>query len=85
MGGVTGVSTMADLERSGDATVSTRDLPRPTLVVGLGILYLMVLLYQNLYVYILDEYMYYDLEHWWSLASPWSDGARKGLNQPGLF
>ena len=45
MGGVTGVSTMADLGRSGDATVSTRDLPRPTLVVGLGILYLMVLLY----------------------------------------
>ena len=45
MGGVAGISTMTDLRRSGDATVLPRGLPRPTPVFGLGILYLMVLLF----------------------------------------
>ena len=45
MGGVAGISTMTDLGRSGDATVSPRGLPRATPVVGHGLLYLMVLLY----------------------------------------
>ena len=45
MSGVAGVSIMTDLGRSRDATVSLRGLPRSTAMVGLGILYLMVLLY----------------------------------------
>ena len=44
-GGVAGISTTKDLEHNGDATVSSHGLPRPTLVVELGILYLMILLY----------------------------------------
>ena len=44
VGGVAGFSTMTNLGRSKDATMSSRGLPRPTPVVGLGILYLMVLL-----------------------------------------
>ena len=44
MGGVVGISTTTDLGCSRDATVSPRGLPKPTLVVGFGILYLMVLL-----------------------------------------
>ena len=44
MGGVAGVLTTTNLGRSGDATMSPRGLPRPTPVVGLGILYLIVLL-----------------------------------------
>ena len=30
-------------------------------------------------------YTYYDLEHQWSLASPWPDGSRKGLGQLRYF
>ena len=44
MGGVVGISTTTDLGCSRDAKVSPRGLPKPTLVVGFGILYLMVLL-----------------------------------------
>ena len=45
VGGVAGVSIKTDLGRSEDATVSSRGLPRPIAVIGLGILYLIVLLY----------------------------------------
>ena len=45
VGGVAGVSTTTDLGCSGDATMSPRGLPRPTPVVGLGMLYLIILLY----------------------------------------
>ena len=50
MGGVVGVSITTNLGRSGDATVSSRDLSRPTPVVGLGILYLIVN-YTKTYMY----------------------------------
>ena len=45
MGGVADILTTMDLGRSGDATVSSRGLPRSTPVVGLNMLYLMVSLY----------------------------------------
>ena len=46
--------------RSEDATVLSRDLPMSTLGVGLSLRYLMVLLCLNLYVYVLNVYMYYE-------------------------
>ena len=45
VGSVAGVSTMTDVGRNGDATVSPRGLSRPTPMVGLDIWYMMVLLY----------------------------------------
>ena len=31
--------------------------------------------------YVLKVYMYYEKEHWWSLASPWPGITKVGLHQ----
>ena len=53
-------------------------------MVGLSMLYLMITLYQT-YKYVFYVHKYYDLEHWWSLASSWLDDFRESLGQPGFF
>ena len=58
------------LGRSGDATVSPRGLPRSTPV--LGCVYDILWFYdiKTYTYYVLNMYMYYKKEHWWSLALP---------------
>ena len=77
MGGVDGVSTTMNFGRNEDPKVSSRGLPRITLVVGLGILYLIVLLKLTCICFTYIHIMI--LKHWWFLVSPWLGGAKESL------
>ena len=83
--GVAGVSTTTNLGWNGDATVSSRGLPRST-PMSSSIYYIWWFydIKTNTY-YVLNVYMYYDKEHWCSLTSPWLGIARESLSQSGMF
>ena len=79
VGGVTSVSTAKNLAQSGDVTVSSRGLLRPTLVSSS--VYDIWWFYDiKTYMYMfLHVYMYYGKKHWWSIVSSWPNIFREGL------